>query len=78
MRSEKYLRVSDASPPARVAVLRLWSSSTATRVTRASRLTPQTALAMSVILPRRESGRLKNRANSIAIIFGVAAGGTVM
>jgi len=71
------LRVSDASPPARVAVLRLWSS-TATKVTRASRLTPQTASAMSVILPRRESGSPRNRANSIAIIFGVAAGGTVI
>src|SRR6266508_1012109 len=76
MRSEKYFRVSDASAPARVAVLRLCSSSTATRVTRASRLTPQTASAMSVMLPRPESGRSKNRANSIAIIFGVAAGRT--
>ena len=74
----KYFRVSEASAPARVAVLRLWSSSTATRVTWASRLTPQTALAMSVMLARRESGSPKNRANSIAIIFGVAAGGTVM
>ena len=34
----KYFRVSEASAPARVAVLRLWSSSTATRVTWASRL----------------------------------------
>ena len=78
MRSEKYFRVSDASAPARVVVLRLCSSSIATRVTWASRLTPQTASAMSVMLPRREIGRSKNRANSIAIIFGVAAGGTVM
>ena len=62
----------------RVAVLRLWSSSTSTSVTRVSRHTPQTASVMSVMLARRDSGRPKNRANSIAIILGVAAGGRVM
>jgi hypothetical protein len=61
-----------------VAVLRLWSSSTATSETLVSWLTPQTASAMSVMLARPEIGRSKNRANSMAIIFGVAAGGTVM
>jgi hypothetical protein len=33
---------------------------------------------MSVMLLLVEMGRSKNRANSIAIILGVAAGGTVM
>jgi hypothetical protein len=44
MRSEKYFRVSDAPAPApvRVAVLRLCSSSTMTRLARVSRATPQT------------------------------------
>jgi hypothetical protein len=47
-------------------------------VTLASRQTPQTDSVMSVMLDRREIGRPRNRANSTAIIFGVAAGGTVM
>ena len=78
IRSEKYLRVSEASAPARVAMLRLWISSTQTTLVRVSVQTPQTASMMSVMLARRVSGRHRNRANSAAIIFGVAAGGTVM
>jgi hypothetical protein len=77
MRSAKYFRVSEASAPCRVPRLRLWISSTQIRVVAASRLTPQTASSTSVMLERRVSGRPKNRANSNAIIFGVAAGGTV-
>ena len=45
---------------------------------RVSVQTPQTASMMSVMLARRVTGRPRNRANSAAIIFGVAAGGTVM
>ncbi len=39
---------------------------------------PQAASMMSVRFARRMAGRPRNRANSIAIIFAVAAGGTVM
>jgi hypothetical protein len=78
MRSEKYFRVSEASAPARVAMLRSWISSTQTTLVQVSVQTPQTASMMSVMLDRRVSGRPRNRANSAAIIFGVAAGGTVM
>ena len=78
MRSEKYFRVSEASPPARVAMLRLWISSTQTTLVLASAQTPQAASMMSVMLARWVSGMPRNRANSAAIILGVAAGGTVM
>jgi len=46
--SEKYLSMSDASAPARVARLTLWISSTATRPARVSAQTPQTDSMMSV------------------------------
>jgi hypothetical protein len=78
MRSEKYFRVSDASAPGRVAMLRLWISSTQMAAVLVSVQTPQTASMMSVMLARLVSGRPRNRANSAAIILGVAAGGTVM
>jgi hypothetical protein len=70
--------MSDASAPGRVARLTLWISSTATRPARVSAQTPQTASTMSVRFARRMTGSPRNRANSIAIIFAVAAGGTVM
>jgi hypothetical protein len=69
--------VSEASAPARVAVLRLCSSSTMTRLTLVSRQTPQTGSMTLVMLARAETGRPRNRANSTAIILAVAAGGTV-
>lgn len=62
----------------RVARETLWISSTAIRWVRVSMQTPQTASMMSVMFARRMVGRPRNRANSIAIIFAVAAGGTVM
>jgi len=59
-------------------MLRLWISSTHTTVVLVSAQTPQTASMMSVMLARRVTGMPRNRANSAAIILGVAAGGTVM
>ena len=78
MRSEKYFSVSDASAPGRVAMLRLWISSTQMAVVLVSVQTPHTASMMSVMLACRVTGMPRNRANSAAIIRGVAAGGTVM
>ncbi len=69
--------MSEASAPVRVAVLRLCSSSTMTRLTRVSRATPQTDSMTAVMLDLAETGRPRNRANSTAIILPVAAGGTV-
>jgi hypothetical protein len=78
IRSEKYFRVSDASAPGRVAMLRLWISSTQITVVLVSVQMPHTASMMSVMLACRVTGMPRNRANSAAIIRGVAAGGTVM
>jgi hypothetical protein len=64
MRSEKYFSVSEASAPARVAMLRLWISSTQTTLVRVSAHTPQAASMMSVMLARRVSGGPRNQANS--------------
>jgi hypothetical protein len=47
-------------------------------VVAARKHTAQTDSSTSVMLARRVTGRPRNRANSIAIIFGVAAGGAVM
>ncbi len=76
--SEKYFRVSEASAPARVVMSRLCSSSTMIMLTRVSRQMPQTDSITSVMLARRGTGMPRNRAISVAIIFPVAAGGTVM
>jgi len=75
---EKYFSVSEASAPVLVAILRLWISSTQMAVSFVSVQTPQTASMMSVMLACRVTGMPRNRANSAAIIRGVAASGTVM
>lgn len=72
---EKYFSVSEASAPVLVAILRLWISSTQMAV---SFVSVQTASMMSVMLACRVTGMPRNRANSAAIIRGVAASGTVM
>ncbi len=55
----------------------LWISSTSTMLAEVSIATPQTASMMSVMLARAGTGSPRNRANSMASIRGVAAGGTV-
>ena len=76
-RSAKYFSWSDTSAPARLARLRLCSSSTQTSSTRVWAAVAQTALTMSVMFARPVNSRPRKRANSTASIRAVAAGGTV-
>jgi len=76
-RSAKYFSWSDTSAPARVARLRLCSSSTQTSSVRVRAAVTQTASTMSVRFTRPANCRPRNRANSMASIRAVAAGGTV-
>jgi hypothetical protein len=57
---------------------KLWISSTRTRPVRALVQMPTTASVRSVMFARLSTGMPRKRANSAAIIRGVAAGGTVM